>query len=236
MFCLWVCVASVFAQGTDSSYSRLNTFSGFGEYSNDSSHIILGRSLNRKIGAIGVQYQRRLIHRRMLDFYYTAEFRPVILESDPMGSGTTTITVPLPGVLHSGPNAVIDCHAGSFSVNEPGESYTSVLTCGRRLSWAQGLSPVGFRVNGMTRHRLQPTFSALGGYLLSTHELPTDQPGPTGSFNFTFEFGAGLEFYRSGTQSMRLEYQVQHYSNAYTALANPGVDSGFIKLTYAFGH
>ena len=56
-----------------------------------------------------------------------------------------------------------------------------------------------------------------------------------GPLTFTFEFGVGLEFYSSATRSMRLEYQVQHYSNAYTANANPGVDSGFIKLTYAFG-
>jgi hypothetical protein len=34
---------------------------------------------------------------------------------------------------------------------------------------------------------------------------------------------------------VRLEYQLQHYSNDYTASANPGVDSGIFKLTYSFG-
>jgi hypothetical protein len=34
---------------------------------------------------------------------------------------------------------------------------------------------------------------------------------------------------------VRLEYQVQHYSNKKTADVNPGVDSGFIKLTFGFG-
>ena len=156
----------------------------FGEYSNDSSHIILGRAINRKIGAIGVQYQLRLIHSQLLDFSYTAEFRPAIFESDPTESSTVTFTSPATPVLHFGPSAVIACHPATFSVSQAGNSYTSVITCGRRLSWAQGLSPVGFRVNGMPWHKLQPTFSALGGYIFSTHGIPTDQPGPTGSFNF----------------------------------------------------
>lgn len=56
-----------------------------------------------------------------------------------------------------------------------------------------------------------------------------------GSFNYTFEFGGGLEYYLTRTRSVRLEYQVQHFSNKKTAELNPGVDSGFIKLTYAFG-
>ncbi len=56
----------------DRTYSRLNTFAAFAEYSNDSSHIILGTSANRKIGALGFQYQRRLVHRPALDLSYTA--------------------------------------------------------------------------------------------------------------------------------------------------------------------
>ncbi len=56
-----------------------------------------------------------------------------------------------------------------------------------------------------------------------------------GSFNFTFEFGGGFEYFHAPHRSARLEYVVQHYSNHYTANQNPGVDSGFVKLTYAFG-
>ncbi len=235
---VWLCVScGAFAQGSDSSYSRLNTFSGFGEYSNDSSHIVLGRALNRKIGAIGIQYQRRLIHKRLLDFSYMAEFRPVILESDPTETITTTFTTPSPPIVDEGPAyAVVVCHPGTYSISGSGYSAVEVFTCGRREVYAQGLSPVGFRMNGMTRHKLQPTFSFMGGYMFSPQAVPTNAGGVlSGSFNFTFEFGAGLELYRSARRSMRLEYQVQHFSNGYTAAANPGVDSGFIKLTYAFG-
>jgi opacity protein-like surface antigen len=68
--------------------------------------------------------------------------------------------------------------------------------------------------------------------MFSTQQVPIPNAG---AFNYTFEFGGGLEFYRSHTNSMRLEYQVQHFSNKETGTVNPGVDSGFIKLTYAFG-
>jgi hypothetical protein len=62
---IWITLAGhAFGQSpVDQDFSRLNTFSGFFEYSNDSSHIILGTVPNRKIGAIGFQYQRRLFQR-----------------------------------------------------------------------------------------------------------------------------------------------------------------------------
>ena len=68
--------------------------------------------------------------------------------------------------------------------------------------------------------------------MLSAKKVPIDTAG---AFNFTFEFGAGLEYYQSQSRSVRLEYQIHHFSNAYTAQENPGVDSGLLKLTYNFG-
>src|ERR1700686_3454622 len=60
-----------------------NTFGVTAEYSNDSSRILLGSAVNVKLGAVGVQYQRRLIANRHLVWSYAMEFRPVILESIP---------------------------------------------------------------------------------------------------------------------------------------------------------
>ena len=77
-----------------------------------------------------------------------------------------------------------------------------------------------------------PTVSGFGGYLFSTHPIPLAYAG---SFNFTFEIGAGLELFRSTHRSLRVEYNIQHFSNHFTANQNPGVDNGLFKLTYAFG-
>ncbi len=68
--------------------------------------------------------------------------------------------------------------------------------------------------------------------MFSTEKIPTIADG---SYNFTFEVGAGFDFFRSHRRSMRLEYAVQHYSNAGSGVTNTGVDSGLIKLSYAFG-
>ena len=56
------------------------------------------------------------------------------------------------------------------------------------------------------------------------------------AFNFTFSFGAGLDFFRRPNRSMRLEYRLQHLSNAdLGASIDPGIDSQMIHLGYAWG-
>ena len=56
-----------------------------------------------------------------------------------------------------------------------------------------------------------------------------------GNFNFTFDFGAGIELFRDHTRSMRVEYRYHHISNHNTALANPGIDNGLFQVVYSFG-
>jgi len=222
-------------------YSRLNTFTGFIEYSNDSSHIILGATPNRKIGGIGFQYQRRLIQHRYINAYYQAEIRPGMIESDPTLSNKTIETSPVQTTFTSGPTPVVECRAIDtdfrYVFQEPTGSTTFaghiMQTCGRRTVALQGFAPAGIRLNLPPRHRIQVTTSSSAGYIFSTQPVPV--PG-AGSFNFAFDFGAGLEYYLTLKRSVRLEYLVQHYSNKYTADQNPGVDSGFVRLAYAFGH
>jgi hypothetical protein len=230
--CFLATIACVGQQIPQHSYNRLNTFTGFFGYSNDSSHIILGTALNRKIGAVGFQYQRRLIQRRYLDFYYQAEIRPGMLESDPAETATFVVTAPIPQtVTDSSVNPVGKCvphDTPPFTIS--GYTYHYHVTCTRRAVVEQGFAPGGIRINLMPRHRLQLTFSSDAGYIFSTQPVPVNTAG---SFNFCFDFGGGLEFYRTETQSVRIEYQLQHFSNKDTADQNPGVDSGFVRLAYA---
>jgi hypothetical protein len=237
---LLVLVSAANAQiGDATSFGSKNTYSAFFEYSNDSSHILLGSSPNRKFTSLGVQYERRLISNHLLVWRYAAEFRPLILESDPTANQTVTITAPPPMITFiEPPGATFQCIAGqkTFSGTDPNtgifHSETILTTCGRRWTYAQGLSPAGTRINLLSHRRLQPTASFFAGYMLSAKQIPINSAG---AFNFTFEFGAGLEYYQSQSRSIRLEYQIQHFSNAYTAQENPGVDSGLFKLTYSLG-
>jgi opacity protein-like surface antigen len=124
----------------------------------------------------------------------------------------------------------------SFSTPaEPGGTpvdYTATDYCsGRQWTNGEGVSPVGMQWNFLPRHRIQPLFEGHGGYMYSTRAVPIMSAG---SFNFTFDFGAGFEIFRSNLQSVRVEYRYHHISNHYTADTNPGVDSGMMQLTYCF--
>jgi hypothetical protein len=208
------------------SFGSKNTFSPFIEYANDSSHIALGRAPNRKLAALGIQYEHRLLSRHFFNLRYAAEFRPLILERDVTYIDTLTF-IEFPSVVEA-PIAVAQCTPAT----QVGVAFTTQTTCSHRWSYAQGLSPVGARLDILPHHRLQPTASLFAGYMLSSKKIPIDTAG---SFNFSFELGAGLEYFLSPSRSMRFEYQLQHFSNAYTAPQNPGVDSGLLKLSYTFG-
>jgi opacity protein-like surface antigen len=209
------------------AFGSKNTFSPFIEYSNDSSHIILGRSPDRKFAGLGIQYERRLRANRKLTLRYAAEFRPLILERDVAEIETFITPLVLGGSVSTAPSAVTQCIPETETI-----PITIQISCSHRWSYAQGLSPGGIRMNLLPQRRLQPTGSLLVGYMLSSKKIPVDNAG---SFNFTFEIGAGFEYFLSSSRSMRFEYQIQHFSNAHTAPINPGVDNGLFKITYTFG-
>ena len=231
---LLILVSAANAQvGEATGFGSKNTYSAFLEYANDSSHIVLGSSPNRKFASFGLQYERRLLANHAVVWRYAAEFRPLILESDTTQTLTAVVTTPPPSITFvNQPTSVLRCTPGQTTFSGLLFFETISATCSRRWTYAQGLSPVGTRINLMAHRRLQPTASVLIGYMLATKKIPIDTAG---AFNFTFEFGAGVEYYQSQSRSIRLEYQIQHFSNAYTANANPGVDSGLFKLTCNFG-
>jgi opacity protein-like surface antigen len=236
---LLILVSAAKAQTRDStSYGSKNTYSAFFDYSNDSSHIVLGSAEGRKFTELGFQYERRLKFGQNL-WKYTAEFRPLIVESDLTDFDTIVQTSPPPTqTTVTTPIATPQCRPSSrsFSFTDPitGVTHagTVAVSCARRWTYVQGLSPLGTRMNLLPHRRWQPTGSILTGFLLSTKKIPVETGG---SFNFMFQVGAGVEYFRTSTQSIRLEYQLQHFSNAYTAQTNYGVDNGLVKLTYTFG-
>ncbi len=233
-----VSTATAFAQTKPENpyYSRKNTYGFFAAYSNDSSHILLGVVEQRKLLDLGVSYSRRLWQGRVVNWQYNAELLPVALESDPLVKQVETITSPFPGTFTNTYAPVGACHEAyvSFTHKIKGKfySYNYVDTCSRQWTIGEGMSPVGFQWNFVPRHKVQPFFVGHGGYMYSTRAIPIEG---SGNFNFTFDFGAGLEFYRSKTRSIRAEYRYHHISNHDTAGQNPGIDNGLFQVTYAFG-
>lgn len=224
-------------------YARANTLGILDAYSWDSSHMLLGAAARRKLLNAGISYSRRLLMNSIVNWQYDGEVLPVALEGDP----TTTQVV-----QYSGPNGatasynvgavMVTCTPVTMSFTTSAGTggtpvnYTATDYCsGRQWTSGEGISPVGMQWNFVPRHKIQPLLEGHGGYMYSTRAVPIMSAG---SFNFTFDFGAGLEIFRSELKSIRVEYRYHHISNHYTASTNPGVDNGMLQLTYCFriGH
>lgn len=219
------------------NYSRANTFSIFTEYSNDSSHIILGTSEDRKLIALGVSYSRRILINEIFEWQYGVEIRPLVFLRDPTAQlslvtttdgGTSTFVSGF-----SSEPVTRSCTSQTLQVSSdpPTSVETVTLACGTRWTYAGGLSPLGQKVSFAPRHRLQPFIATNGGFLVSPRDIPAND---SSRFNFTFQFGAGLELYRDQRHSVAIEYSIHHISNAYIGDVNPGIDGGIFKLTYSF--
>jgi hypothetical protein len=241
---LSICAASVLAQSKVESpyYARVNTFGVFSAYSGDSSHIFMGSAENRKLLDFGISYSRKLLVGRIVNWQYNGELLPVALESDPYTHVVQNATSPTVVTFTYDTVPSISCATVttpySYILNNPNGStttYSGTITTsctGRRWTIGEGISPVGFQWNFLPRNKLQPFFIGHGGYMYSTQPIPVSDAG---SFNFTFDIGAGFELYRSKTKSIRAEYRIHHISNHGTATENPGIDNGLFQVTYAFG-
>ena len=54
---------------------------------------------------------------------------------------------------------------------------------------------------------MQPFVTGLGGFAVAPRDIPVFN---SAAFNFTFEFGAGVEMFQTHTRSCQLEYRYHH--------------------------
>jgi hypothetical protein len=219
------------------------TIGVFGQYSPNSSHIILGYARKREFYSPGVAFTRRLAVGRTFTLSYLAEMRPFTLWSDPVLRGITDVyTSPQPPhtvnvFLHQQP-PVLDTYPRSlpFQFVDPNTGIfyqgTEYFDYGRRYLYSGGLSPVGFKLNLRPQTRLQPVITVTGGFMASFRDLPVFD---SSAINLTFSVGAGVEWFQTQSHSLRVEYRVQHLSNAGIGVENPGVDSQVIQGTWSWG-
>jgi hypothetical protein len=219
-------------------YARTNSFGIIAAYSPDSSHMILGVAEQRKLWFFGGSYSRRLFIKSGVNWQYDGELLPLALVGDPKSRAVINETSPTPMMVVLDGDPPVSCalltgdydfidqngivHSGSFSQ----------FCHGRQWTAGQAMSPLGMQWNFLSRHKIQPLFTAHIGYVYTAKPVPV---AFAGSFNFTFDFGAGIELYRSRTRSLRVEYRIHHTSNDNSATENPGIDSGLFQVGYVFG-
>ena len=101
----------------------------------------------------------------------------------------------------------------------------------RRTIYGAGLSPVGFQVNFRRRERVQPFAQASGGFLYFSERVP-DETGA--QFNFTADFGGGVQVKTGARKAWTFGYRYHHISNGYRAATNPGFDSNLFYVGFSF--
>ncbi len=101
----------------------------------------------------------------------------------------------------------------------------------RRTVYGAGLSPVGFQVNFRRRERVQPFAQASGGFLYFSERVP-DATGA--QFNFTADFGGGVQVKTGARRAWTFGYRYHHISNGYRAAQNPGFDSNLFYVGFSF--
>ena len=146
--------------GVGGYYSNRTVLSGFVEYSNDSSHMLIGYADGRKISAVGASFERRAFLSNDLSGSWLAEVRPLMSVSDPTltgfalqfpqepaYSGIVKFSSPIPVVqpVTSAPLDVILVTSNQVYAG------TATYIGGMRSTYASGLSPLGYRLSVLPR-------------------------------------------------------------------------------------
>jgi hypothetical protein len=108
----------------------------------------------------------------------------------------------------------------------------------RRTVYGAGLAPVGFQLNFRRRNRVQPFAGTSGGFLYFTEPVPDErsaiEPERRGAhFNFTADFGGGVQWLTGERRAVTFGYKYHHLSNGFRAPVNPGFDSNLFYVGFS---
>jgi len=142
----------------------------------------------------------------------------VLAANDNLAFSWTIDAVPV-AVLSVNRFTIVPTGSGSFTVQRS-----------RDHTYAAGLSPIGLKLNFRRSQTLQPFVSGTGGFLYFSKDVPV--PGAA-RFNFTFDFGGGIEVVRDSRRGITVGYTYQHISNGDRSPINPGVDVQLIYVGYS---
>jgi hypothetical protein len=121
-------------------------------------------------------------------------------------------------------------------LHQPTEQYydgqlKQVFTQQANTRYAYGVTPLGLQFNVRRHHKVQPFADIHAGLLVFNDNVPVPNAR---RFNFTFNFGAGVEIFSGERNSLTLGFKYHHLSNNETAPANPGVDSPMVYVGYSW--
>ena len=110
------------------------------------------------------------------------------------------------------------------------ETFGSAARERRKTITGAGLSPVGFQLNFRRRARVQPFVQTSGGFVYFGERVPEERGA---RFNFTADFGGGVQWKAGARRAWTAGYRYQHISNGYRAQVNPGFDSNLFYVGFS---
>ncbi|HJP95427.1 MAG TPA: acyloxyacyl hydrolase [Pyrinomonadaceae bacterium] len=122
------------------------------------------------------------------------------------------------------PVAVLSLKRLTFTQTAPG---SFAVTTKRERTYATGASPIGLKFNMRPQRRVQPFANTSGGFLYFRKDVPV--PGAA-RFNFTFDFGGGVQIINGSRHALMVGYKFQHISNGGASRINTGID---VHVVYA---
>lgn len=106
-------------------------------------------------------------------------------------------------------------------------TFTYPEQTGARPVYGAGASPFGLALYAPRGGRVRAFAGAAAGGLWFTRNTPVPDAR---RFNFTAEFGGGIELARASGGALVLAYKRHHLSNAGSAPANPGLDANVVYV------
>lgn len=100
---------------------------------------------------------------------------------------------------------------------------------GKASIYGAGLAPVGFKVYFRRQRRVKPFVDTSGGFLYFREPVPLNIPGAT-KFNWTFDFGGGIQISTGERRAITLGYKFHHLSNGGRSEVNPGLDANLFYV------
>lgn len=93
------------------------------------------------------------------------------------------------------------------------------------------VSPIGFEGRVGVGNRWRVYGATAAGFVMFTRPTPVPE---SRRFNYTFELGFGADYRVADDWWLRVGYKFHHFSNAYSAPENPGVDGKVLMV--GLGH
>jgi hypothetical protein len=98
--------------------------------------------------------------------------------------------------------------------------------------YGAGIAPVGLKLHFRRQKRVKPFVNGSGGFLYFREPVPINIQGAT-RFNWTFDFGGGIQIAAGDRRGINIGYKLHHISNGGRSAVNPGLDANLFYVGYS---